>query len=59
MKDKALAQPMEDLLRNFAIPLSPQKREELRRALEAEKEKFVAVERIHGQDRKRDRGLSR
>jgi hypothetical protein len=59
MKDKRLAQPLEDLFRNFGIPLSPQKREELRRALEAEKEKFAAVDRVHGQDRKRERDVSR
>ena len=59
MKEKPPVQPLEDLLRNFGVPPPLQKREELRRALEAEKEKFTAVERVRDQNRKRDRDLSR
>jgi len=59
MKDKHLAQSMEDLFRNFGLKPPLQKREELRRALEAEKEKFVTIERVHGQGQKHKRDLSR
>jgi hypothetical protein len=43
-------QEMESTIRDFGVKLSDEKRAELRRELESQKEKFVAIERIHGKD---------
>lgn len=45
------------MIRDFGVKLSDEKRGELRRELESQKEKFVAVERVHG--KQIDRDLSR
>jgi hypothetical protein len=50
---------MESLLKNFGIKPSPQAREEMRRNLEQEQEKYKTVERVHGKDQVKDRDVSR
>jgi hypothetical protein len=47
-------QELDSMIRDFGVKLSDEKRAELRRELESQKEKFVAVERVHGKGVDRD-----
>lgn len=47
-------QELDSMFRDFGAKLSIEKRAELRRELEGEKEKFVAIERVHGKGVDRD-----
>lgn len=60
MKQKPIEPPnqaTESLLKDFGIKPPETKREELRRVLESQKEKYMTIERIHGKNA--DRDLSR
>ena len=50
-------QELDSMIRDFGVKLSDEERGKLRRELESQKEKFVAVERVHGKEI--DRDLSR
>jgi hypothetical protein len=47
-------QLLDSLLRDFGIKPSEEMRDKLRLEVESQKEKFVAVERVHGKNQGRD-----